>query len=558
MDEFSRVRDLAPDATVGEDAVAAARRRLMAQIADTKTPAARRPGAWAIAAARRPRWGMPAGVLAAVAAVVVVALVAAGAVLVAQWMPRPAPSTNEETGTVDLGKPLLDQVPGDGFLRIGVTTDSTFVAEVPTGDGQGVRSADGALRIRTETATYIPADGLPWTTGYPDQPVEVIEQTGPEAQLLVDGDGWRSDPRYLESGAAPAVGREWLADFPSDADGILAAFSTAAGNSEAPTDDDTRRWVAGSMVGHPAWFLLSPEQRADAVEALRSVAGLTVSEQDGEILVAGDAPSPFTTVLDGDTLLPLRGTNAASSYAQDTGDMQLPDSSWIATVTLVDRVPVPEEPEASTDALVRCNGVPIPDAAFGPGSVSTQLDAAGREALNGRSVPTLDPEEWFVVSQTEDLVILMSAVIHQEVLQVDETAGQPTHELLTIRRGDGAWALESWTGCRLEEIIEGLDSADIALDPAFPLTAESTQLHLLVTERACNSGRDAEGRIQLVVLNEFADNIEVQVGIVPPEGAQECPGNPPTPFVVELSAPLGDRPVHSLTYADPTPLRPPR
>jgi hypothetical protein len=64
---------------------------------------------------------------------------------------------------------------------------------------------------------------------------------------------------------------------------------------------------------------------------------------------------------------------------------------------------------------------------------------------------------------------------------------------------------------------------------------------VLVTEHACNSGEDARGRITVAAIDEDDDSVTVTLAVRPRGGAQECPSNPETPFVIELSAPLGDR-----------------
>lgn len=551
MDEFSRVRDLAPDTTVGEDAVATARRRLMAQIAEEKAPA-RRPAARVIAAARRPRWGMPAGVLAAVAAVVVVALIAAGAVLVAQWMPRPAPSTNDDTGTLDLGRPLVDQVPDGGYLRILTTAETNFIGELEDpGAESGVREADGYLRIRSVDALYAPVDGGPWRIAGPESETTVIDGQGPDADALVAGEGWLSPPSITTGTDFPAVDPTWVEALPTDADGIIAAF---AERYFGPTDGTgSASFIAQSMLGDAApWYIAAPDQRRGLLDAVRD-AGATVTEQpDGDLLVEVGGPYPSTTLVDGESLLPLSGSSAAvDAGGTATG---LPAPTWSVTVSIATEAPDEAVPDAEPGDGARCNGTLIPGEAFALGTPLSELDDAGQAALEGREVPGLNPDEWFVVSQSADELLLMSTVIHQETQSGDGA----THELLTIRRTGSEWALDSWQGCRLETVLDGLGSVDVALDPAHPPAAEETALHLLVTERACNSGQDAAGRIQVVTLNEADDVVEVLLGVTPREGAAECQSNPPTAFVLELAEPLGDRPVYSLTYLDPTELRPPQ
>jgi hypothetical protein len=66
-------------------------------------------------------------------------------------------------------------------------------------------------------------------------------------------------------------------------------------------------------------------------------------------------------------------------------------------------------------------------------------------------------------------------------------------------------------------------------------------VHLLVTERACASGEPATGRVRGSVLEVTATTIRITVGVVPADGGQDCQGNPPTPYVLDLPEPLGER-----------------
>ena len=86
-----------------------------------------------------------------------------------------------------------------------------------------------------------------------------------------------------------------------------------------------------------------------------------------------------------------------------------------------------------------------------------------------------------------------------------------------------------------------VNNATVTLDPARPPDPASSEVHVLVTERACNSGEDAEGRVELVTLDEDDDAVTMTIGIHERSGDANCPSNPPTPFTVVLEEPLGDR-----------------
>lgn len=82
--------------------------------------------------------------------------------------------------------------------------------------------------------------------------------------------------------------------------------------------------------------------------------------------------------------------------------------------------------------------------------------------------------------------------------------------------------------------------ADWRLDPAGALEPSSREVAILVHERACASGRDAKGRIEVDV-NYAANAVTLEVSVRPLNGDQDCQSNPDTPYIVKLAEPLGNR-----------------
>jgi hypothetical protein len=85
-----------------------------------------------------------------------------------------------------------------------------------------------------------------------------------------------------------------------------------------------------------------------------------------------------------------------------------------------------------------------------------------------------------------------------------------------------------------------------ALDPAFPTpAADTTELHILVWERACSGGSLATGRISNPLVESTSADVTITVGVRPLPLASgqimACPGPPGTPLVLRLSEPLGQR-----------------
>lgn len=77
--------------------------------------------------------------------------------------------------------------------------------------------------------------------------------------------------------------------------------------------------------------------------------------------------------------------------------------------------------------------------------------------------------------------------------------------------------------------------------PDADLSARSTRIDVLVNEFACAGGQSAEGRIVPPTVNYQTDAVIIAIEVIPKAGPNTCPGNPDTPYTVELAEPLGDR-----------------
>jgi hypothetical protein len=88
----------------------------------------------------------------------------------------------------------------------------------------------------------------------------------------------------------------------------------------------------------------------------------------------------------------------------------------------------------------------------------------------------------------------------------------------------------------------GFGPASWALDPTFADPApETTELHILVWERACNGGTLVVGRMSAPAIIYGPTTVVVTMQVRGLEGAQSCPLGPGTPLLVHLREPLGDR-----------------
>ncbi|WP_454858982.1 hypothetical protein [Promicromonospora soli] len=191
-----------------------------------------------------------------------------------------------------------------------------------------------------------------------------------------------------------------------------------------------------------------------------------------------------------------------------------------------------------------CQGTRVPASVLTDGATADQLGDEAAAALDGASVPDIEPEQWRVLTETSTEVYLIRELPEPR----DNDGERRTHELMGIEwvdqteEGGEGWQFWQHSDCALRHELGGPADAIVALDPDNPPDPASSQVHVLVTETACAGGEPAYGRVTLERLAQLEDRVELVIGVeAPPGDAQTCQGNPPTPFTVELEEPLGDR-----------------
>lgn len=113
---------------------------------------------------------------------------------------------------------------------------------------------------------------------------------------------------------------------------------------------------------------------------------------------------------------------------------------------------------------------------------------------------------------------------------------------VTVALDEGGWRVDGWGGCTPQpELPLGVNLAIFRVAPGATVGPDTTEIDVLVTETACNSGQDARGRILPPRVISDADAVTVVMTVRARAGAMDCPSNPETPFVLELPEPLGDR-----------------
>ncbi len=199
------------------------------------------------------------------------------------------------------------------------------------------------------------------------------------------------------------------------------------------------------------------------------------------------------------------------------------------------------------DISIACGRVAFPTV---PADIDglAPLDADAEAALEGALAGPaageasyfVDEYTWSVVSRTEAELVLFG----QPTVALDGAAGQTTpYASMTFDRVGDEWSVNGFGQCRLEVSALGLGPATVILDPDIAPDPTSTELAVLIRERACSGGQAPVDREIVPVVTETETTVELIVLVAPVIGGATCPGNPLHPITVTLQQPLGDRTV---------------
>ena len=178
-----------------------------------------------------------------------------------------------------------------------------------------------------------------------------------------------------------------------------------------------------------------------------------------------------------------------------------------------------------------------------PAAEALRAHVGGAMGLETESLPKAG---WRLAARSDDSALYLAPDPSVEAGWVSVTA----------RRGDdGRWSVTGWGGCQPQVAFDGLGIGTWQLDPiAPPPNVETTVLSVLVTERACASGRTSAGRIMPPLVIERPDAVVVIFAIRPIVAhSATCPGNPAVPTTVALPASLGDRRLLDGAFLPPRP-----
>ena len=195
--------------------------------------------------------------------------------------------------------------------------------------------------------------------------------------------------------------------------------------------------------------------------------------------------------------------------------------------------------------LIGCFGSPP---GFAPDLLSAGTQSAEKAAGAPGSAlraflagnPDLPASGWTMVSESGASVMYVAPVGTEPTNNFVEVTLQPGTPGPGSLGADG-WRTSGYGSCRLMAVAPaGYGPATWALDPATAYSPGATELHVLVDEMGCHGFETAEGRIAQSV-DYRADAVVVTLAIMAREGAQTCPGTPPTPYVLHLTQPVGTR-----------------
>ncbi len=125
------------------------------------------------------------------------------------------------------------------------------------------------------------------------------------------------------------------------------------------------------------------------------------------------------------------------------------------------------------------------------------------------------------------------------------------------------WQPSAMGDCFLYAVISSeFGPATWAFDPAYARpAAETTELHILVWERACSGGSPTTGRMSAPVIAYATNTVTITIGVRPitGDGIVTCPGPQGTPASLRLAEPLGSRTLLDgghVPAAEPSPMFP--
>jgi hypothetical protein len=187
-----------------------------------------------------------------------------------------------------------------------------------------------------------------------------------------------------------------------------------------------------------------------------------------------------------------------------------------------------------------------PDLLAGPGSAENGTsEAAGtlRQFVSSPYGSGFPDHGWYLVEDTSNRLLFVARVQKGDApdyVEVELNRGAPTGGQFTAN----GWSVGVYGSCTLRSVPPpGFVSALWGLDPAFLLTAETTELHIGIDPETCTGGNPIPADQVQIGVAYVGDRIVVTAAARQPDGIQTCilVAGSSTPYVVKLDAPLGNR-----------------
>ena len=187
-----------------------------------------------------------------------------------------------------------------------------------------------------------------------------------------------------------------------------------------------------------------------------------------------------------------------------------------------------------------------PDLLAGPGNAESGTSAAAgtlRQFIASTYASGFPAHGWYQVADTPDRAVYIATI---------ESTSAPDYVEVELNRGGSSggqftangWSVGVYGSCSLRSVPPaGYVSALWGLDPAFSLTAETTELHIGIDPETCTGGNRIPADQVQVGVAYIGDRVVVTAAARQPDGIQTCilVAGSSTPYVVKLDAPLGNR-----------------
>lgn len=222
--------------------------------------------------------------------------------------------------------------------------------------------------------------------------------------------------------------------------------------------------------------------------------------------------------------------------------------------------PVPPEalPAATSgapDAKLTCGGRTFPSSGLETPTGAEKASGPAFDALRatlarfGSEFPGSSDWTWRLAGRDETGAIFLART---------DALGPPGWVAIEVAAESSGWQPLGMGQCDPHVVLSAeFGPATWALDPAFASPApDSTELHILVWERACSSGSPATGRMSAPVIENAAGTVTITIGVRPLGDIQSCPMPPGTPVLLRLPEPLGKRTLLDGGHVPPAPPSP--